>query len=96
MLGAEVNVIAPKTLMPKGIDNLGVKSFTDMKKGLDGCDIVMMLRLQNERMTSSYLSSNREYYEYYGLTPDKLEHAKSDALIMHLSLIHISEPTRPY
>ena len=42
-----------------------------------------MLRLQNERMTSSYLSSNREYYEYYGLTPDKLEHAKSDALIMH-------------
>ena len=43
----------------------------------------MMLRLQNERMTSSYLSSNREYYEYYGLTPDKLEYAKSDALIMH-------------
>ena len=83
MLGAEVNVIAPKTLMPTDIEKLGVKSFTDMKKGLDGCDIVMMLRLQNERMTSSYLSSNREYYEYYGLTPDKLEHAKSDALIMH-------------
>ena len=83
MLGAEVNVIGPKTLMPSSIERLGVKSFTDMKKGLDKCDIVMMLRLQNERMTSSYLSSNREYYEYYGLTPDKLEHAKSDALIMH-------------
>jgi len=54
-----------------------------MKKGLKDCDIVMMLRLQNERMSSSYLASNREYYEYYGLTPDKLDHAKSDALIMH-------------
>ena len=83
MLGAEVNVIAPKTLMPKSIERMGVKSFTDMKKGLDGCDIVMMLRLQNERMTSSFLSSNREYYEYYGLTPDKLAYAKDDALIMH-------------
>jgi len=83
MLGAEVNVVAPKTLMPKSIEKLGAKAFTDMKKGLESCDIVMMLRLQNERMTSSYLSSNREYYEYYGLTPDKLEHAKEDALIMH-------------
>jgi len=83
MLGAEVNVIAPKTLMPTEIEKLGVKAFTDMKKGLDGCDIVMMLRLQNERMTSSFLSSNREYYEYYGLSPDKLNYAKDDALIMH-------------
>jgi aspartate carbamoyltransferase catalytic subunit len=54
MLGAEVNVIAPKTLMPKSIERMGVKSFTDMKKGLDGCDIVMMLRLQNERMQGSF------------------------------------------
>jgi aspartate carbamoyltransferase catalytic subunit len=54
-----------------------------MKKGLKGCDIVMMLRLQNERMNSSFLSSNREYYEYYGLTYDKLSYAKEDALIMH-------------
>ena len=83
MLGAEVNIIAPTNLMPKEIEKFGVNTFTDMKKGLKDCDIVMMLRLQNERMTSSYLSSNREYYEYYGLTPDKLEHAKSDALIMH-------------
>ena len=54
-----------------------------MKKGVKDCDIVMMLRLQNERMNSSFLSSNREYYEYYGLTQDKLEYAKSDSIIMH-------------
>ncbi len=83
MLGAEVNVIAPKTLMPKSINRMGVKSFTDMKKGLEGCDIVMMLRLQNERMQGSFLPSKREYYEFYGLTPEKLKFAKKDALIMH-------------
>ena len=83
MLGAEVNVVAPKTLLPHSIDKLGVKSFTDMKKGLDNCDIVMMLRLQNERMEGSFLPSAREYYEYYGLTPDKLSMAKKNALIMH-------------
>ena len=83
MLGAEVNIVAPSNLMPKDIAKLGVNSISDMKKGLKDCDIVMMLRLQNERMTSSFLSSNREYYEYYGLTPDKLAFAKDDALIMH-------------
>ena len=83
MLGAEVNVVAPKTLMPKSIDRLGVKSFTDMKKGLDSCDIVMMLTLQNERMQGSFLPSKREYYEYFGLSPDKLKFASKDALIMH-------------
>ena len=83
MLGAEVNIIGPSNLLPKDIDKFGVNIFTDMKEGVKDCDIVMMLRLQNERMSSSYLSSNREYYEYYGLTPEKLEHAKSDALIMH-------------
>ena len=83
MLGAELNIVAPSNLMPKDIDKLGVNKFSDMKKGLKDCDIVMMLRLQNERMTSSFLSSNREYYEYYGLTPDKLCYAKDDALIMH-------------
>ena len=82
-VGAEVNVIAPKTLMPTGIENLGVKAFTDMKKGLDGCDIVMMLRLQNERMQGSFLPSKREYYEFFGLTPEKLKYAKKDALLMH-------------
>ncbi len=83
MLGAEVNVIAPKTLMPKSIEKLGVKAFTDMKKGLDKCDIVMMLRIQNERMHGSFLPSKREYYEYFGLTPDKLKFANTDALVMH-------------
>ena len=83
MLGAEINVVAPKTLMPHSIERLGVKSFTDMKKGLDSCDIVMMLRLQNERMHGSFLPSAREYYEFFGLTPDKLKLAKKNALIMH-------------
>jgi len=83
MLGAEVNIISPTNLMPEDIEKFGVNKFSDMEKGLKDCDIVMMLRLQNERMTSSFLSSNREYYEYYGLTPDKLSYAKDDALIMH-------------
>ena len=83
MLGAEVNIVAPTNLMPKELEKFGVNKFSDMKKGLKDCDIVMMLRLQNERMHSSFLASNREYYEYYGLTPDKLDFAKKDALIMH-------------
>ncbi len=83
MLGAEVNIISPTNLMPEDIEKFGVNKFSDMKKGLKDCDIVMMLRLQNERMASSFLSSNREYYEYYGLTRDKLSYAKDDALIMH-------------
>jgi len=83
MLGAEVNIISPTNLMPEDVEKFGVNKFSDMKKGLKDCDIVMMLRLQNERMSSSFLSSNREYYEYYGLTPDKLTNAKDDALIMH-------------
>jgi len=83
MLGADVNIIGPTNLLPKDLEKFGVNIYTDMKKGVKDCDIVMMLRLQNERMTSSYLSSNREYYEYYGLSPEKLEFAKTDALIMH-------------
>ena len=83
MLGAEDNVVAPKTLRPHSKDRLGVNIFNDMKKGLDKCDIVMMLRLQNERMQGSFLPSPREYYEYFGLTQDKLVAAKKDALIMH-------------
>ena len=82
MLGAEVNIVAPSNLMPKEIEKFGVNMFSDMKKGVKDCDIVMMLRLQNERMRSSFLSSNREYYEYYGLTPDKLRYAKEDCIIM--------------
>jgi aspartate carbamoyltransferase catalytic subunit len=83
MLGAEVNIIAPTNLMPKDIEKFGVNKFSNIREGLKDSDIVMMLRLQNERMNSSFLSSNREYYEYYGLTPDKLNYAKDDAIIMH-------------
>ena len=83
MLGAEVNIVAPTNLMPRDLEKFGINKFSNMKKGLKDCDIVMMLRLQNERMNSSFLASNREYYEYYGLTPDKLDCAKNDALIMH-------------
>ncbi|MEX2202211.1 MAG: aspartate carbamoyltransferase catalytic subunit, partial [Dongiaceae bacterium] len=82
-LGARVRVIAPPTLMPGGIERMGVEAFTDMRKGLEGCDIVMMLRLQTERMQGSYVPSIREYFRFFGLDYDKLASAKSDALIMH-------------
>ena len=81
--GANVKVCGPNTLIPKYLKDFGVKVETDFDKALEWCDVANMLRLQNERMNSSFLSSNREYYEYYGLTPDKLENAKEDALIMH-------------
>jgi len=82
-LGAEVRVIAPPTLLPGGVEALGVAAFTDMRKGLEGCDIVMMLRLQTERMQGSYVPSIREYFRFYGLDHDKLASARPDALIMH-------------
>ena len=82
-MGAEVRLIAPPTLMPPAISDLGANCFTDMKKGLEGCDIVMMLRLQQERMQGSYVPSIREYFEFYGLDHDKLQVAKPNALIMH-------------
>ena len=82
-LGAEVRVIAPPTLLPSGVEQLGVTAFTDMRAGLADCDVVMMLRLQTERMQGSYVPSVREYFRFYGLDYDKLAHAKADALIMH-------------
>ena len=69
--------------MPKNIEILGVKAFTDMNKGLEGSDIVMMLRLQTERMQGSYVPSTREYYEFYGLDYKKITKAHPNALIMH-------------
>ena len=87
MLGAEVRVIAPPTLMPKNIESLGVKAFTDMNKGLEGSDIVMMLRLQTERMQGSYVPSTREYYEFYGLDYKKITKAHPNALIMHPPIV---------
>ncbi len=83
IMGARVRVVAPPTLLPKGIERFGVEVFHDMRKGLEGCDIVMMLRLQLERMSGSYVPSQREYFHYYGLDYEKLSFAKPDALIMH-------------
>ncbi len=82
-LGAEVRVIAPPTLMPAAIERMGAIAFTDFDAGLDGADVVMMLRLQNERMAGGYLPSPREYHALYGLTPERLERAAPDALVMH-------------
>ena len=82
-LGAEVRVIAPRTLIPGQLARLGVTTFTDMREGLRDCDIVMMLRVQNERMSGSYFPSVREYFRFFGLDREKLSLAKPDALIMH-------------
>jgi aspartate carbamoyltransferase catalytic subunit len=82
-LGARVRVIAPSTLLPSAPERLGVEVFTDMWKGVEGADIVMMLRLQNERMEGSYVPSGREFFHFFGLDHDKLALAKPDALVMH-------------
>ena len=82
-MGARVRLIAPKTLLPADAERLGAEVFHDMTAGLKDCDIVMMLRLQTERMASGYFPSVREYYHFYGLDYAKLEAAKPDALIMH-------------
>ncbi len=82
-MGARGRVIAPPTLLPNSIDRLGVEVFHDMREGLAGCDIVMMLRLQTERMKSAYVPSQREYFHFFGLDYEKLALAKPDALIMH-------------
>ncbi|MBI4986868.1 MAG: aspartate carbamoyltransferase catalytic subunit [Rhodocyclales bacterium] len=79
----EVRVIAPKTLLPTQVEQMGVRVFNDMREGLRGVDVVMMLRLQNERMNGALLPSPQEYFKYYGLTPDKLDLAKPDAIVMH-------------
>ena len=82
-LGAEVRVVGPSTLMPKGIDRLGVTVHKTMREGLCDADIVMMLRLQRERMNGSFVPSVREYFRYWGLDQEKLGYAKPDALVMH-------------
>ena len=82
-LGARVRIIAPSTLLPAASERLGAEVFTDMWKGLDGADIVMMLRLQRERMEGSYVPSSREFFHFFGLDHEKLARAKPDALVMH-------------
>ena len=79
----EVRVIAPKTLVPAGMERMGVRVFHSMSDGLRGVDVVMMLRLQNERMQGALLPSTHEYFKTYGLTPEKLALAKPDAIVLH-------------
>ncbi len=82
-MGARVRIVAPPTLLPGAADRLGVEVHTDMREGIKDCDIVMMLRLQLERMQGSYVPSTREYFRFFGLDQEKLSHAKPDALVMH-------------
>ena len=84
LLGANVHLVAPKTLLPAGTETWGAASAgTDFDTALDGADVVMMLRLQMERMDGAYLPSRREYFRFYGLTAERLSNAKADALVMH-------------
>src|ERR1700686_2351996 len=83
IMGARVRVVAPRTLLPAEIERLGVEVFHNMAAGLADVDIVMMLRLQSERMHGSFVPSTREYFHFFGLDEDKLKAAKPDALIMH-------------
>jgi aspartate carbamoyltransferase catalytic subunit len=83
VMGARVRVVAPRTLLPAAIEHLGVEVFHDMAQGLRDVDIVMMLRLQMERMHGSFVPSTREYFHFFGLDYDKLKRARPDALIMH-------------
>lgn len=82
-MGARVRVVAPATLLPSGIADMSVEVFHDMKEGLRDADVVMMLRLQRERMSGAFVPSVREYFRFYGLDAEKLKVAKEDALVMH-------------
>jgi aspartate carbamoyltransferase catalytic subunit len=82
-MGSRVRVVGPPTLMPSEVARLGVEVFHDMQAGLAGADIVMMLRLQKERMQRGLVPSAREYFRFYGLDAEKLASAKPDALVMH-------------
>jgi aspartate carbamoyltransferase catalytic subunit len=79
----EIRVIAPKTLLPNEVEKLGVHVYHDMKAGLKNVDVIMMLRLQNERMTGAMLPSTQEFFKTYGLTPEKLAFARPNAIVMH-------------
>jgi aspartate carbamoyltransferase catalytic subunit len=83
LLGARVRLIGPPTLMPIGADRWGAEVFHDMRKGLEGADVIMMLRVQRERMTGGFFPSAREFFWFYGLDEDKLKLAKKGALVMH-------------
>jgi aspartate carbamoyltransferase catalytic subunit len=79
----EVRAIAPHTLLPGGLEQMGVRVFTNIEEGLKDVDVIIMLRLQNERMSGALLPSAGEYFKSYGLTPERLALAKPDAIVMH-------------
>lgn len=79
----EVRVIGPRTLLPDGLEQMGVRVFHDMEKGLKDVDVIIMLRLQNERMSGALLPSAQEFFKNYGLTPERLALARPDAIVMH-------------
>lgn len=79
----EIRVIAPNTLLPTGVENLGVSAYTNMELGLTDVDVVIMLRLQRERMLGQLIASEQEYFNLYGLTQEKLSFAKDNAIVMH-------------
>ncbi len=79
----DIRVVAPKTLVPARVEALGVRVYNDMREGIRDCDVVVMLRLQSERMRGALLPSVGEYFKHYGLTPEKLALAKPDAIVMH-------------
>ena len=80
---SRIRLVGPRTLMPAGVEKLGVEVTDDMAKGLEGADVVMMLRLQKERMDGGFIPSEREYYHRWGLDAAKLAAAKPDAIVMH-------------
>ena len=82
-MGARLRVVGPSTLVPRSLERLGVEVHNDMARGLDGADIVMMLRLQRERMSGALVPSSREYFHFFGLDEEKLARAAPDALVMH-------------
>jgi len=79
----DIRVVAPKTLMPIGIEAMGVQAFTNMEQGIAGVDAILMLRLQNERMTNAHIPSTGEYFKYYGLDDKRLALADSKAIVLH-------------
>ncbi|WP_334119991.1 aspartate carbamoyltransferase catalytic subunit [Limnobacter sp.] len=79
----EVRAVGPNTLLPSHLDNMGVRVYHDLVEGIRDCDVIIMLRLQKERMTGALIPSAQEYFKHFGLTEEKLRHAKPDAIVMH-------------
>jgi aspartate carbamoyltransferase catalytic subunit len=80
---AEVRVVGPKTLVPSDMAQMGVRVCHSLEEGIKDCDVIIMLRLQNERMSGALLPSSNEFFKSFGLTPERLQWAKSDAIVMH-------------